>query len=572
MDPGRSSADWSEPAELDGAVEALNARQVGWAREPVAARIDLLRRCGPDWVREAEGAVAAGCRAKGLDLRSPSSAEEWLGGPVTILRNIRLLIETLSAIRRTGRPWLPDGAVRRLAGGGLTVDVFPRDRLDRALYPGVRVEVWQQPGIHEANLADSMAVAYRDGDARDGATALVLGAGNVMSIGPSDVLYKMFVEKRVVVLKMHPVNEYLGPFIERGFRALIDAGLLRVVYGGAAEGQHLAHHRGVHEIHMTGSAAVHDRIVWGDTAEEQARRRAGAAPRVRKPISSELGCVTPVIVVPGEWSPGEIAYQAENVASMVVTNASCNCNAAKAIVTWRGWAQRGEFLARVAQVLSRVAPRKAYYPGSLERFQRYVEAYPTARCLGSRIDDRLPCATIFDLDAASAAGLAFQEEAWAPVIAEVGLSADDEAHFLDEAVRFCNDRVAGTLSAVVIADPRARRRLRGRFDEAIAGLRYGTVAINHWSAMSFVLAVPPWGAFPGHTLEQVGSGIGVVHNTLMFDRPQKTVLWGPFTASPKPPWFCTHRRGHVVARRLVAFEAAPAWWRVPGLAVPAFRS
>jgi hypothetical protein len=46
---------------------------------------------------------------------------------------------------------------------------------------------------------------------------------------------------------------------------------------------------------------------------------------VTRRITSELGCVTPVIVVPGAWSPGELAYQAENVATMVAINASCNC-------------------------------------------------------------------------------------------------------------------------------------------------------------------------------------------------------------------------------------------------------
>ena len=124
----------------------------------------------------------------------------------------------------------------------------------------------------------------------------------------------------------------------------------------------------------------------------------------------------------------------------------------------------------------------------------------------------------------------------------------------------------------MIVDPRTRSRLGGRLTRAVANLRYGTVAVNHWSAMSYALAVAPWGAYPGHTLAQIGSGIGFVHNTRMFDRPLKTELWGPFTTSPKPVWFCTHRHARVVARQMIAFEASPSAWRLPSIALAAYRS
>jgi acyl-CoA reductase-like NAD-dependent aldehyde dehydrogenase len=560
----------TEPAELDRAVDALANRKDQWARLPIADRIQLARRCLDGCVRTAEAVVTAACEAKGLDVRSPVSAEEW-SGPVPVIRNIRLLIDSLSGIARAGRPTLPGGAVRRLPGGEVAVEVFPRDRLERTLFPGFRIDVWMQPDVTETTLGDTMALAYRAGAAHRGKVVLVLGAGNVSSIGPMDLLYKLFAENQVVVLKMHPVNDYLGPLIEQAFQPLIEDGYLRVVYGDAREGQCLIHHPAVDEVHMTGSAAVHDRIVWGDTPEEQSRRRAAHAPKIAKRITSELGCVTPVIVVPGEWSSAEIAYQAGNVATMVAHNASCNCNAAKLVVTWRGWRSRTAFLDRIEQILSALPARKAYYPGAAARYAALLDAHPQSRRLGARIADRLPCATIFGVDPASTHDPVFREEAWSPILAETALATDDEAQFLDQAVQFCNEHVAGTLSAVVLADPRSRARLGDRFDRAIADLQYGTVAVNHWSAVSYALAVAPWGAYPGHTLEAIGSGIGFVHNTLMFDRPLKTVLWGPFSSSPKPAWFCTHRNAHGVARKMVPFEASPSFWRVPGLALAASR-
>src|SRR5581483_3543154 len=99
-----------------------------------------------------------------------------------------------------------------------------------------------EPGVTAQNLHQNMAHIYQRGVKTEGKVALVLGSGNVASIGPTDVIYKLFVENQVCLLKMNPVNEYLGPFIEKGFRALAEIGVLRVVYGGAAVGKYLCSH------------------------------------------------------------------------------------------------------------------------------------------------------------------------------------------------------------------------------------------------------------------------------------------------------------------------------------------
>lgn len=564
--------------ELDAAVETVASRKQEWVAVPIGARIDLLRQCLDGSLRTADAVVRAGCEAKRLDPQSPVAGEEWMSGPIAVIRQLRLFIETLTAVARTGYPELDAKTVHRSATGELAVTVFPQTLVERGMYPGTRIDVWMQPEVDERNLRETMAVAYR-GARRDGRVALVLGAGNVASIAPTDVLYELLVENTVVVAKMHPVNDYLGPLLERAFEPLVSAGYLRIVYGEAAEGQHLIHHPGIDEVHMTGSTAVHDRIVWGDTPEEQARRRASRAPKVTKRVTSELGCVTPAIVVPGRWSEAELQYHAEYIATMVVHSASCTCTTARVLVTSKSWPQRQALLDRVAAVLAQQPRRLAYYPGSAEKYERFaagngdthhfreltaakMERVPISRCLGPVVLD--------DIDA-TADCVAYAEEAWSPVLVETPLDTADDGEFLDAAVRFCNERLFGTLSMGIVISPPSRTRLGAAFDRAVAALRYGTVAINHWSAMSFVLGNAPWGAYPGHTLEDVGSGIGVVHNTLMFDKPLKTVLWGSFTSWPKPAWFVTHRRGHIAGRRMAAFEASPSLFRLPAIAVAGMR-
>ena len=76
---------------------------------------------------------------------------------------------------------------------------------------------------------------YKDSP-RPERTVLVLGAGNITAIPVMDVVTKLFNEGKVCLLKMSPVNDYLGPFLEEAFSDPIQRGFLSVVYGGAEEG------------------------------------------------------------------------------------------------------------------------------------------------------------------------------------------------------------------------------------------------------------------------------------------------------------------------------------------------
>ena len=144
------------------------------------------------------------------------------------------------------------------------------------------------------------------------------------------------------------------------------------------------------------------------------------------------------------------------------------------------------------------------------------------------------------------------------------------------AVDFCNDRLWGTLGANIIIHPTTARRHAAALDRAIARLRYGCIGVNAWTGVGFLLAQVSWGAFPGHTIDDIQSGIGVVHNSLLFDRPQKSVVRAPFhpyprsvahgrpTLLPKPPWFVSHRHAHQVTERLTRFEADHSRTARPG--------
>lgn len=559
---------------LDTLVEAVRSRKDAFLALSLPERIDMLDRFARDTMACAQEQVRTACIAKGIPAGSATTAEEWLGGPFTVLRNIRLLRQTLIQIRDHGKPQLPKDALRVRSGGQVTLRVFPAALEDKLLNAGFTADIWMDPELRPSDIDAHMAREYQAAHrATEGRVALVLGAGNVASIGPMDVLYKMFVENQVCILKMNPVNAYLGPYIERGFRAAVDAGFLRVVYGGAEQGEALCQHEGIDEIHITGSDFVHDIIVWGPPGEEQDRRKAEGEPVLDKRITSELGCVTPVIITPGEWTEKELDFQVQNVATMLSNNASFNCNAAKLIVTSKNWPQRETFLARLRTLLATLPPRQAYYPGAEERFERFADHYDSTIRLGKATDGYLPWALASGLDPSDTDNLAFSNEAWCAFLAETPIDAKDASEFLDKATTFVNEHVWGTLSCSLIVDPRtaADSQHASALDDAIARLRYGSVVINHWPGIAYGLVVAPWGAHPGHTLEDIGSGIGVVHNTYMLEGIQKTVIEGPFLVNPKPPWFCTHRNAHNVAKRLARYEFQPSYLKIPAIALNALR-
>ena len=171
--------------------------------------------------------------------------------------------------------------------GQVVLRVFPADHFGWLLLNGLTADVWMHRDVTTANLDRHVATFYRQEQPK-GRVALVLGAGNVNAIPPLDALYKLYAEGQVAIVKMNPINDYLGPLLEEAFAPLIDTGYLRIVYGGGDVGAYLAGHDSVDTVHVTGSARTYDAIVFGagvDGAERKRLRR----PALAKPITSELG-------------------------------------------------------------------------------------------------------------------------------------------------------------------------------------------------------------------------------------------------------------------------------------------
>ena len=555
-----------DSAGLDRAIAELAQGSDRWAATTLPARADLLARTAASVGAEAERWVAAAARAKGLEPASPLIGEEWLSGPYGVLTSLSALERTVRAVA-DGRSPLFRRRTGKAPGGRLTVPVLPHSAYDGLLLHGFRADAWLRPGV-TALQAQARAGLGQLTPTIAGGVGLVLGAGNISSIAPLDVLYELLAYNRTSILKLNPTFDGLLPVYRAALAPLIDAGLLRIVTGGADVGGYLAYHPGISHVHITGSAATHDAIVFGGTPTHTRR--------LTTPISSELGGVSPIIVLPGRWSARDLRYQAEHVATMRLHNAGYNCIAGQILVLSADWPQNGAFLAAVATALAAAPTRPAWYPGSEERMRAARAAYPTARSLaGGRL--------LVAAEASESVKDMLTTEYFAPVLGVVELPGSGQA-FLDAAVDTVNRDFLGTLGANIIGLPSTIRRLGVGFEQAVARLRYGTIAINAWTGVGFLAAAAPWGAFPGHTLDNIQSGIGTVHNALLQADVERTVLRGPFrpfprsiahgewALLPKPPWFVSSRSGTLTARLLTEFAARPSVRKLPRILAAAFRA
>ena len=561
--------------QVDQVLARLADHSTAWARLPIKDKIQYLVEVREATLANAERWADAETKAKQLYAGSPLiGAEAWLAGPYGVVAWLSASIQTLTALD-TGADLLVHVKLHRSVDGKVVARVLPFDRYEELLFHGVAADVWMQDGVTEQNLRANMAGFYRREDP-EGELALVLGAGNVSAIVPLDILDRMINCGEVVICKMNPVNEYLGPIFEDIFAQLIRDGYLAFVYGGGDVGEYLTRHAAVQAIHITGSARTHDLIVYGP-GEDGQRRKAADDRAIDKPIHSELGGVGATIVLPGPWSEADFQYQSEHVVTQKLHNAGHNCVASQVLILPAGWDGSASMLREVRRRLDESEPRVAYYPGTEERLSALRDVEPTTEVLGG------------DAKRLFAAGVdpatehyGFRTEFFAPAMVTTSLPGE-AGEFLQRAVDFCNDKLYGTLSVNVIVHPKTRRQLGADFDRAIAALHYGGIGINAWSAAAFLIPRAAWGAYPGHSYTDVQSGIGVVHNALMFDKPLKTVVSAPFrpfprsirggenTLFPKPPWFLTNKTSESTARKLTEFAAAPSAAKLPALFSSALR-
>lgn len=460
------------------------------------------------------------------------------------------------------------------------VEVFPLLQTSKDLPPhrDCTGEFWLDPKIVKSE--SDVSCFNFDSMQRKG-PVVVLSAGNQSVLGILDTLHCLFLQNAVVYLKLHPIRNYLEGFFCKLLKPLLDQGYVKIeAHSTLQRASALIHHPLVQGVHLTGGKATHDAIVWGTTEDHKKPSK----PVLHAEMTSELGAVSPWIVVPGKYSMEELKDQACLAAFFIHLNASCNCNAPKVFVLPKDWEQGDLFVRIVERQLQKYPLPVPYYTGCQQRWNTYRQKYPQGRLLESKsglgVEERnlsppfypgcspqqdtkaalLPYQALeFHIDLSNAADqkaasqeYAFSTEPFCPVFSIVRLSKSKSSSptaeqaeqglkdFCRTAATFCNDYLFGSLSATITVPPSLSKGTD--VQTLIASLQYGAIGVNHWGGTCIQCPEGAWGAFPGEGLRSVESGRGRIHNVLGVVGVQKFVLTSPIVSPTSHVRLAPYRR------------------------------
>ena len=273
----------------------LTAARHRWARLPLDRKLPYLDALSTEVLAAAEDWVAAAVRGKRIPPAPRSRARNGSPAPTPCSRGSR---------RRATR-WArsPPAAARstgsrcgsgRTAGPSSVSSPRPQGAAAAARLHGRRGDAARRDGGGAARHGRHVLQAAGSG----GPVALVLGAGNIASIPPLDLLYKLFAEGEVVLVKLNPINDYLRPVFERAFAALIDDGFCA---SSPAAARSAAASARTPAWRASTSPAARARTTASSTGRGGGRGAAGArrARAVQARSAPSSAASGPPIVVPG---------------------------------------------------------------------------------------------------------------------------------------------------------------------------------------------------------------------------------------------------------------------------------
>ena len=466
-----------------------------------------------------------------------AEGEEWLGGPFASTIALQYYIDFLRNNTVITEDLINDNKIH----------IFPNKPIEKLLFPFITADMHFSKNMSKSDIIISRgfgtSLGFKNG------ISLILGAGNVSSIPLLDTIYDMVVNRHCILLKLNPVNEYLKPVFEKVFENFISRGFMVVTTGDINVSSYMTAHSGITNMHLTGSDKTYENIVYGSTLNEKDKGKKTLSKKNKKPFTTELGNVTPFIIHPGKWSTSEIKYQARKIVTAKLNNNGFNCIAAQVIVLPKNWKQSQQLVEAIKKQLATEKDRLAYYPNSTETLKRLKSNKTIFQ------ENDLTCATPHltkDLDLND---YYEKNEVWSSTLFFKYLEHDNDLDYVNKAISYVNQDVWGNLGVAVLIKKHDSKKVKDITKNYVDNLKYGTIAINEWPALGFIIPTMPWGGYPGNKDSDIQSGQGYVHNAYFFESPLKGVLYSKFKLPiVDPVWFTSNKKGSKVFKYLTYYQ------------------
>ena len=478
---------------------------------------------------------------KGI-LQKHKEGEEWLGGPFVSILTLQYYIDYLEKNQKLD--------VNKFDETKNSYKVFPNKFIEKLTFPLLNAEIRFSKSMNFEQINEYRGFKQRIGTGK-GSVTLVLGAGNVSSIPLLDTIFHLVANRSSILLKLNPVNDYLNPVFQKVFHELIERGFISVINGGIPTAKYLAGHRSIDSIHLTGSNYTYEDIVYGRVLNDKERKLSFLNKLNKKPIFTELGNVTPIIIHPGKWTNAELKFQARKIVTAKLNNSGFNCIAAQVVVLPKGWRSNDKLKKYIKHYLNKIGDTTSYYPGAVESLKDLQNNKNY-----EQINEQY-CSTPFMISDLNNEENFSVEEVWNSTLFFKEIEYTDYESFANNSINYVNNELWGNLGATVLIKDSKKKRNLELVENYKNNLNYGTIAINEWAAIAFIIPTMPWGGYPGNKDNDIQSGQGFVHNSFFFESPLKGIVETNFRFSKfiDPPWFVNNRKAHRLFKNLTYYQA-----------------
>lgn len=567
--PSTADHDFDASKLVGGAVQHVSSKAKEWAELPIERKIELLEQILKNGIQHKDEWVACqeqkfGIDAKKNPLHGYAHFDMLTRGPATFGGYANGILTSMKHSKKYGTPPSPVGT--RKVGNKTVATVWPArfDLLDTLEAFGMKGEMVCSDS-NDSSLQQTQEEAIQ-AHYQENKCAAILAPGNFDA--PTDLLCELFINGRVCAYKPNPINEASIDVLKKIFEPLIALGYVAFCPESVAAAKALVTHEQVQEIVLTGSKATLDKILWGNTPQEQEENQEKNTPINTTPVCAELGAVTPWVVVPGpQWTKRTVDKHARALAFAKMASNGHLCVSPQVVVLPRDWKYRTYFWDRTKYWLCEHPGSVPYYPGSAETHKDF-QKHPNAELVdGKQVfpgQQRPIIVTNISLDDKEDQKLLLRE-AWCPVLMELPIDdiGSDPMAYLKQAIQVTQTNIYGSLSIAILINNKTMRQNKSEFDDILTNhLDYGLVGVNIWPCYSSNNSQLRWGAFPGKS----ASGIGHLGNANLFRNTEKTILRAPFMHLPRRTVEVVKpQRANLVFTRFTTYKMKPTIWTQLGL-------
>ncbi|WP_196893108.1 aldehyde dehydrogenase family protein [Aureivirga marina] len=340
---------------------------------------------------------------------------------------------------------------------------------------------------------------------KKGGIIAVLGAGNYSST--LEIIKALFLENCAVIFKSHELNQETDQIWKKVFKPLIDK--KAVAFCDFGQGRNMTKLKGLSKIYFTG----------GNTTAKAIMNSTNTL------LISECGGNNPLIIVPGirKWTKKEMEHQANHIATAAKLNGGALCGRPQTIITSKNWEQREAFLEILKKAIQNNTPASGtYYPNSNKVKQKFLEEHPESEILETEFGKYENSEFVF-IEDVSKESYAVKTEAFCQIMNEICIeNANDIPTFLNQVFDFCNTKLHGTLSCMIVIDDETKREYKSDFENLLTNLQYGSIAVNANPVLIFLTPFLTWGG--NEEGKELVSGRGNFGNVYCFENVKKSIL------------------------------------------------